>query len=188
MYNIFSNLLFGIVGGIVSSIIVSRMFWIMSELKTIIDVLDAEYGELCVLQGKMDALKVICEDNSIQSRSISSEVFSQIQIIKDDIKDDADKKWIDLVYLNVKENEVIDIIDTFIEYADSIKSMKQVSFEYLNDSKKIFDVCRKKVNEYKDTYGKRLIKRLLTDKMMIALYAVVLFDIVGVIITGLLGV
>lgn len=195
MYNIFSNLLFGIVGGIVSSIIVSRMFWIMSDSQSVIDTLDTEYGKLCVFSGEIYTLKTIYKneyDNSIADNEHripidNNACLSSKQKLLEIIKDDANKEWINLVYLNVKGNEVIDIIDTFIAYTDKLKSMEQVLDKDINDLDRLFVVCRKKFNDYKDTNGKRLLKKLLPDKMMIVLYIVVLLIIVGTILSSVLN-
>lgn len=188
------SILIGIIGGIVSGIIVSRVFWIMNDLKASLDTLDTEYGKLCFFHGMLDTVKILIKDDydRLQKNYYKSGTIKRVvrpyadrdlQPIIKGIKDDADKEWVQLVYLNNNDKEVIDIIDSFIEYAGKIRAIDIPSFQFLEDVDRTFDICRSKLTAYKQSNGKRFIKRLLSDKMMIVLYIAVLLLIVATVLT-----
>lgn len=196
-FNLLSTILLGVAGGIISSIIVSRVFWIMSELKEAQDILETEYGKLCFLHGSVNVIKALIEDNYDQiTKSYNSDdeipthPYSQdaMRPIIDGIKNDAGKEWINLVNLNTKEKEVTDIIDIFISYLDKLKDINIPTFEFITGAETLFDDCRNRVDCYKRQNGKRFVKRLLSDKIMIVLYVIVLLILTATILTAVYNV
>lgn len=169
----------------------------MSELKELQDTLEIEYGKLCFLHGSVDVIKTLIEDdydritksyNSADEIPIHPYSQDDMRPIIDGIKNGAGKEWIHLVNLNTKEKEVADIIDIFISYLDKLKAINIPTFEFITGAETLFDDCRQRVNDYKSKSGKRFVKRLLSDKMMIVLYVIVLLIITATILTAVFNV
>lgn len=197
-YKLLLTILLGVAGGIISSIIVSRVFWIMSDLKDSQDILDTEYGKLCFLHGSVDVIKLLIKDDydrvtkshnsSEDEKSITPYSKEDLKPLLDGIKKEADKEWIYLVYLNIKGKEVTDIIDTFIRYLDKLKAIDIPTFEFIDGVETLFGDCRQRIDNYKSKNGKRFVKRILSDKIMIVLYVIVLLIILATILTAVFNV
>ena len=79
-------------------------------------------------------------------------------------------------------------MEIYVTYVNKIKSMQEAPFSLVDETTRLYNQAIDQFDRYKSKSGNRLVKRILTDKVMIFLFVVVLLIVVGVIVSNFFGV
>lgn len=102
--------------------------------------------------------------------------------------DEATKVFDELRNLNIKGKEANKVLEIYVTYVNKIKSMQEAPFSLVDETTRLYNQAIDQFDRYKSKSGNRLVKRILTDKVMIFLFVVVLLIVVGVIVSNFFGV
>lgn len=209
--NLLWNILLGVIGGIISSVIVSRVFLLHSELQNYFDSLESGLRKIHYLHGIIRSLKMVMqldydtdidkqEQMKIHGYKSEDEYYASkkgarwvdaVELKKTLVKlanDEATKVFDELRNLNIKGKEANKVLEIYVTYVNKIKSMQEAPFSLVDETTRLYNQAIDQFDQYKSKSGNRLVKRILTDKVMIFLFVVVLLIVVGVIVSKFFGV
>ena len=204
------NIILGIAGGIISSVIVSRVFLLQSEMQNYLDALESGCNKLNYLDGMVHFLRFVLQEKyDAQEKKHSemekkgykceAEYYAAHQgtewIDADELQkrivqkanDEAEKIFDELRNMNVKGREANKVMETYVAYVSKIQSMKEVHFSLIDETTKLHDKATVQYEEYKKKSRKRLLKRLFTDRVMIVLHIMVFVIIVAAVAAKIAG-
>lgn len=204
------NIILGIAGGIISSVIVSRVFLLQSEIQNYLDSLEFGLNKINYLHGMMHVLKIILQQKYDEQEKKHSEMekkgykteaeyyaahkgarwIDADELQKEIIQKanaEADKIYDELRNMNVKGKEANKVMQIYVDYVTKIQSMQEVPFSLIDETTRLHDKAIAQFTEYKKKSSKRLLKRLFTDKVMIVLYSMVLTIIVTAVAAKVAG-
>jgi hypothetical protein len=178
-FNVMFNILIGISSGIFSSIIVSRIFMINTELIGQIQRVQVHVENLYGILGVFDIFKkIIEEDKNISKSDINVKFLESIKDITADecnsfrkmIFDDLDKQLHEIAV------DINDFVEKF-RGKENFKNEDEV-FLYGEELEKIID----RFNIYKRSYKKVIVRYILEDFTLRILVAIVFIIVVLTII------
>ena len=185
MHSFLVNLLIGIIGGIYSSIIVSRVFLLREELEEQLNILRKKTYYFGTLTAFFDVTEMILKLQSDTSDEINEEVKQDPEYLKThDIIRASDvirtmkfemlDKSVEKICrednpLVLKQKQFIELRNETEKIVRKYKDIKQFKFKTVDDSKKEikgleqkYEVCLSKRNKY-------LFAKIFKDKVMIVL-------------------
>ena len=206
MFDMLWNVILGIIGGIISSVIVSRVFFLHGDNQKQLDHLSANVNKISFIHGELTAFMKMVEtihDDDVEMRNretpydnASDDEIRASQKMMDDyqqglletLKEDLDKINIELENLFLVDIEAQGIVQHCIEFVHNIRCMNHLSFAAFDELGEL----RKKINEmfreYVSANKRRLIKQILKDPVMIALCVVVLVIVIGAVVAKTFGI
>ena len=185
MHSFLVNLLIGIIGGIYSSIIVSRVFLLREELEEQLNILRKKTYYFGTLTAFFDVTEMILKLQSDTSDEINEEIKQDPEYLKThDIIRASDvirtmkfemlDKTVERICrednpLVLKQKQFIELRNETEKIVRKYKDIKQFKFKTVDDSKKEikeleqkYEVCLSKRNKY-------LFAKIFKDKVMIVL-------------------
>ena len=196
----------GIISGVISSVIVSKVFLIYGDNQKQLEILETNINKIDFIHGELSAMKKVTEvfhDQEIDMRSranpyegASDEEIITSQEMTDDLqkrilvmlKKDIDKINVELNHIFCVNQEAMVVIKSYSDYIRRIKKMKACTFSAYNEIDELWNRADKQFEKYARSNKKRLIKQILTDRFLIILCIVVLLIIVTTVITQILGI
>ena len=200
------NIFIGIFSGVISSIIVSKVFLIYGDNQKQLEILETNINKIDFIHGELSIMKKVTEgfhDQEIDMRSraipyegASDEEILSSQEMTDDLqkrilvmlKKDIDKINVELNHIFCVNQEAMVVIKSYSDYIRGIKKMKACTFSAYNEIDELWNRADKQFEKYARSNKKRLIKQILTDRFLIILCIVVLLIIVTTVITQILGI
>ena len=206
MFDILCNIILGIVGGIISSVIVSRVFLLHGDNQKQLERLSTNVNKISFLHGELTAFMKVVEtihDDDVDLRNRVSpyddatvdEILSSQKAMDDyqqglleTLKEDVDKINIELENLFLVDTEAHDIVQCCIEFVHDIRGMNHLTFAAFDKLGELREKINEMFREYVSANKKRLMKQILTDPVMIVLCIVVLVIVIGAIIAKNIGI
>ena len=200
------NIFIGIFSGVISSIIVSKVFLIYGDNQKQLEILETNINKIDFIHGELSAMKKVTEvfhDQEIDMRSranpyegASDEEIITSQEMTDDLqkrilvmlKKDIDKINVELNHIFCVNQEAMVVIKSYSDYIRRIKKMKACTFSAYNEIDELWNRADKQFEKYARSNKKRLIKQIMTDPFLIVLCIFVLLIIVITVITQILGI
>lgn len=205
------NLILGISGGIISSIIVSRIFLIQGDFQNQLNSFELLLRKLGYTSGMLYGIRTVQEvsyDTDIEmKKEMKKEGFTNEE---EYYRAHADKDWIskdrlikdllaeckkmntrlknELMNLHISETGLQEILDKLNKYVSELSSSKEMSFSKLNELEKQCKDIINNYDSYKKTAGKKLLFLILKDKIMITVYILVFLLIIATITTYILNI
>lgn len=193
MFDVLWTILLGIIGGIISSVIVSRVFMIQGEYQQQVRFVESIVRKLGIISGYLLSCRVVFECS--YDEDIRFENEKKEKGYKDEMEYYAahkDKRWIsvtdilnkfksealkntndvkeEILNSNIQDEELNLLLKDTNEHLHKISSAKEFNFSTINqfegEAKEIFD----RFDNCKRISNKKLIRLVLKDKLMIALY------------------
>lgn len=209
--NVLWNIFLGVIGGTISSVIVSRVFLLQNELQSHFDALESGLRKIHYLHGIIHTLKTVMqldydtdidkhEQMKIHGYKSEDEYYASkknarwidaVELKKHLIKlanDEAQKIFDELRNLNIKGKESTTLLDTYVTYVNKIKSMQEAPFSLIDETSRLYNKAIDQFDQYKEGASKRLIKRVITDRTMIVLLVIVLFVAIGFVVAKFFGI
>lgn len=200
------NIFIGIFSGVISSVIVSKVFLIYGDNQKQLEILETNINKIDFIHGELSAMKKVTEvfhDQEIDMRSranlyegASDEEIISSQEMTDDfqkrilvmLKKDIDKINVELNHIFCVNQEAMVVIKSYSDYIRRIKKMKACTFSAYNEIDELWNRADKQFEKYARSNKKRLIKQILTDRFLIILCIIILLIIVTAAITQILGI
>lgn len=200
IFQLLGNLILGISGGIISGIIVSRIFLIQGDFQNQINSFDLLLRKLEYTSGMLLGIRTVQEFSYDSDIKIHNEMKKEgISTEEEYYKSHMDINWIskdrlvndllteckkmnaslenEIMNLHISEFGLQKILDELNKYVSTLSSTKEMSFSKLN---KLEKQCKEILDEYdlyKNTSRKKLLTLILKDKVMIVLYILMLLII-----------
>ena len=182
VFQLFWNLILGISGGIISGIIVSRIFLIQGDFQNQINSFDLLLRKLGYTSGMLFGIR------TVQEFSYDSDIKMHNEMKKEGISTEEEyyKAHIDVNWIS-KDRLVSDLLKECKKMNTSLKD--ELMDLHINESglQKILELekqCKEILNDYdlyKNTSRKTLLTLILKDKVMIVLYILVLLIIIATV-------
>ena len=204
VFQLFGNLILGISGGIISGIIVSRIFLIQGDFQNQINSFELLLRKLGYTSGMLFGIRTVQEfsydsdikmHNEMKKEGISTEEeyykahidvnwISKDRLVSDLLKECKKMNTSlknELMDLHINESGLQKILDKLNKYVSSLSSTKEMSFSKLNELEKQRKEILNDYDLYKNTSRKTLLTLILKDKVMIVLYILVLLIIIATV-------
>lgn len=196
MFDVMWTLLLGIIGGIISSVIVSRVFMIQGEYQQQVKFVESIIRKLGMIAGYLSACRAVFEVSYDQDIRIESEMKEKgYKCEMEYYAANRDKDWIsvkeilktfksylskavetaneEILNSNITDRPLNDLLRDISEYLHNISSVKELNFSVINDFRKREKELLEKFETCKRISGKQLAKLVLKDRIMIALYILI---------------
>ena len=210
-FDVLFNLLVGVLGGIISSVIVSRVFFIQGEHQQQLRFVEHIIRKLGMLSGYFQAVKAVFEGDYDGELKMQQEMRQKGYKTEEEYyAANKDKNWIsksallntflvemkkitkaaeeEIYNARIVDKQLTEILTLILEHLSDVDRIKEFSFSQLHELEKKQKEIINRYETYRRVSGKQLTKLILKDKTMIVLYALVGIIIVGTIITYCLGV
>lgn len=210
-FEVLFNLLVGVLGGIISSIIVSRVFLIQGEYQQQLRFVEQIIRKLGMLFGYFQAVKAVFELDYDSELKMQQEMRQKGYKTEEEYyAANKDKDWIsksallntflaemkkitevaeeEIYNARIVDKQLTEILAIIVEHLSEIDRIKELSFSHLHELEKKQEEITNRYEAYRRVSGKQLAKLILKDKTMIALYILVGIIIVGVIATHYIGI
>lgn len=206
MFEMLCNIILGIVGGIISSVIVSRVFLLHGDNQKQLERLSTNVNKVSFLHGELTAFMKVVEtihDDDIDLRNSVSpyddatvdEILSSQKAMDDyqrglleTLKEDVDKINIELENLFLVDTEAQDIVQCCVEFVHDIRNMNHLTFAMFDKLGELREKINEMFRDYVSANKKRLIKQILKDPVMITLCVVVLVIVIGAVVAKTFGI
>ena len=211
MFDVLWTILLGVIGGVISSVIVSRVFLIQSEYQQQIKIVESTIRKLGIIAGYLTAFKAIFEVSYDEDLRIEREMKEKgYKCEMEYYAANKDKDWIskndlletfkkeilktveatkeEILNSNVSDTNLGELLHDINNYLNDISSEKEFNFSILGKLKITEQTIIDKFYNCKRISNKQLIKLVLKDKVMIVLYIVVGVLIASTILAFVLGV
>lgn len=206
MFDILWNVILGIVGGIISSVIVSRVFFIHGDNQKQLEHLSTNVNKISFIHGELTAFMKLVEsihddDVEMRNREVPYDNASDDEILAsqktmDDyqqrlletLKEDVDKINIELENLFLVDIEAQEVVQHCIRFVHEIRGMNYLSFAAFDELGKQRNKINEMFREYVSNNKKRLLKQIVKDPVMVALCVIVLGIILGAVVAKAFGI
>lgn len=151
IFDILWNIILGVTGGIISSVIVSRVFLIQGDNQKQLELLETNINKISYIHGELSVIKKVAEiihDQEIDMRNrvepyegaSDAEILSSQRIMDDlqseilgVLKKDIDKTNVELDHIFLVNQEAIVVIKSCLDYVQKIQAMKNCSFAVFDE-------------------------------------------------------
>lgn len=210
-HNILWTILLGVVGGIISSLIVSRVFLIQSRYQEMMAFVDRIIHKIGYIAGFLDAGKVLLECSYDEDLRIEREMKEKgYRCEMEYYAANRDKNWIsmddvcnaikkelskasesiktEILNNTINDDRLHSLLMDMMAYSHKASSITDLSFSSIRELESEGQAIKERYDNYKHMSGWMLFKLVIKDKVMIILFALVIALIAGTVLTGLLGV
>lgn len=211
MFSVLCNILLGVVGGIISSLIVSRVFLIQGEYQSQLKILDRYVNVINYTKGMFGGIRAVFESSYDMDIEIEKEMKKNGYKTENEFyAANTNRRWISVERLldtllsetkkiprsildeisnvSILDKELKSIYMDIREFLQEVISMKELTFSTINDMDKRCDELKTKYIDYKKTTTSVIMKKILKDKLMICLYVVLLVLIIGTLASYFWGI
>ncbi len=196
MFDVLWTILLGIIGGIISSVIVSRVFMIQGEYQQQVKFVESIIRKLGMIAGYLSACRAVFEVSYDQDIIIENEMREKgYKCEMEYYAANRDKDWIstseilktfklyllktaetaneEILNANITDKELNRLLGDIREYLRNIESVKELNFSTINEFRKKEQKLLDEFENCKRVSGKQLVTLVLKDKVMIVLYILV---------------
>ena len=211
IFSVLWTILLGIIGGIVSSFIVSRVFLIQNEYQQQLSFVGHIFRKINYISAYLQSAKAVFEVSYDQDIEIKREMQEKgyktemeyyyahkdkdwikksdvLDLFKKEIESTAKTIISEIADSHVVDNKLTSLLHDIMKYAHEVSSEKELSFKCIGDFSEKEQSLHERYDKCLKASGKTLCVLILKDKLMIILFAFVAILLAGTIITGLLGV
>ena len=211
VFTVLCTILLGVIGGVFSSMIVSRVFLIQSEYQEQIKFVDRIARKISFITAFLQAAKSVFEVSYDEDIRMEREMKEKgYQTDMEYYAAHKDKKWIstsdllesfrkeiaktaDSINSEMTGNPVEDaqlnaLLMDMMTYAHEVSSTKEFSFSNIGSFLKKEQTLMERYDNCIHMSRKALLKLILKDRVMVTLFCLFVLLVVGTVITGLLGV
>ena len=173
MFDVLWTILLGIVGGVISSVIVSRVFMIQGEYQQQVKFIENIIRKLGMIAGYLSACRAVFEVSYDQDMRIENEMKEKgYKCETEYYVANKDKDWISTSEI-LKTFKSYLLLGDIREYLYDVESVKELNFSTINEFRKEEQKLFDKFENCKSVSGKQLISLVLKDKLMVVLYVIV---------------
>ena len=209
IFNVLCTILLGIIGGIISSLIVSKVFLIQSKYQNQISFVTQIIRKLNYISAFLDWAKAILEvsydtdleiKREMQEKGYKTEMeyyyahkdkdwikkSDVLDLFRKEISKTAEEINSDVANTSVDDPKLIELLRDIMVYVHEVSSVKELSFSGIGQFKQKEHDLLERYDNCVHMSGRTLCKLIFKDKMMIILIIFIVVLIACVIISGLL--
>lgn len=210
-FNVLWTILLGVIGGIISSLIVSRVFLIQGEYQQQLTFVEHIFRRLNYISAFLQSTKIVFEVSCDQDIEMKREMQKKgyktemeyyaansdkdwikkddvLDLFKKDIDNTAKTINSEIADAQVVDVKIIELLHDIMIYVHEVSSVKELSFKSIESFAKTEQSLHERYDKCVKASGKTLCRLIAKDKLMIILFSLVALLLVGTVITGLLGV
>ncbi len=208
-FNVLWTILLGVIGGIISSLIVSKVFLIQGKHQSQLSFVAQIVRKLNYISAFLQSAKAIFEvsydtdleiQREMQEKGYKTEMeyyyahkdkdwikkSDVLEVIRKEITKTADMINTDVANTPIDDPKLIELLRDIMVHVHEVSSVKELSFSSIGDfEKKERDLIERYDNCVQKS-GKTLLKLIMRDKLMIILFVLVIVLVVCTVLTGLL--
>lgn len=211
LFNLLWNFSLGIIGGIVSSVIVSKVFLIQSEYKAQIAQFERLFRKLGYVDGMLSGIKTVLEFSYDSDTKMKQEMdqygyktereyyvahkearwISEEDLLKNLLaktQEMATTAKDDLMNTQITEKGLLQITNHLAKYMSEVTRLKECSFNSLRKIEVESKAVQDEFENYRKCSTKVLLKMILSNKLMIGLYVFVALILVATVLTYCFGI
>ena len=211
IFNVLWTILLGVIGGIVSSLIVSRVFLIQGEYQQQLTFVAHIFRRINYISAFLQSAKAIFEVSYDQDIEMKREMQEKgyktemeyyaahsdkdwikksdvLALFKKEIDNTAKTINSEIADAHVVDVKMIELLHDIMKYVHEVSSVKELSFKSIEGFSKTEQSLHERYDKCVKVSGKTLCRLIVKDKLMIILFGLVALLLVGTIITGLLRV
>ena len=202
MFDFLWTILLGITGGIISSVIVSRVFMIQGEYQQQVKFVESIIKKLGMISGYLSACRVVFEVSHEQDVLIENEMKENgykdemkyyaahreknciltngiLETFKSHLLKTVEKTNEEILNSIITDRKWYGLLGNIRDYLHDIESIKELNFSVINELSKKEQKVLDDYESCKRVSNKQWIKLVLKDKLMIALYVLIVLLIVA---------
>lgn len=210
MFDILWTILLGIIGGIISSVIVSRVFMIQGEYQQQVKFVESIIRKLGMIAGYLSACRAVFEVSYDQDIRIENEMKEKgYKCEMEYYAANRDKDWIstkeilktfksyllktadtaneEILNSSITDERLNGLLGEIREYLHNIESAKELNFSTINEFRRKEQELLDEFENCKRVSGKQLIRLVLKDKLMIVLYILVGLLVASTVVAFMFG-
>ena len=210
-FNVLWTILVGVIGGIVSSLIVSRVFLIESKYQEQLSFVANILRKVSYISEFLQFSKAIFEVSYDKDIEIEREMQEKGYKTKTEYYNaHRDENWIkqsnmlalfkkeinitaktinsEIVDFHVVDTKIIEILQDIMKFVHEVSSVDELTFSSIADFTKKEQSLHDRYDKCVRTSGRTLCGLIVKDKLMIILFLFVVLLVVGTIITKLLNI
>ena len=210
VFNILWTILLGVIGGIVSSLIVSRVFLIQGEYQQQLTFVAHIFRRINYISAFLQSAKAIFEVSYDQDIEMKREMQEKGYKTEMEYYAARDKDWIkksdvldlfkkeivntaktinsEIADAHVVDVKMLELLHDSMKYVHEVSSVEELSFKSIEGFTKTEKSLHERYDECVKVSGKTLCRLIAKGKLMIILFSLVALLLGGTIITGLLRV
>lgn len=211
VFNVMWTILLGVLGGIISSLIVSRVFFIQDEYQEQIKFVGRIIRKLGFIMGFLSASKSVFKVDYDQEIQMEREKKEKGYTTDEEYyAAHADKNWIskdgvlksfkkeivetqklistDITGTPIKDKNLNSLLQDILLYSHNVSAEKEYTFSKIDEFMSRGQELMNRYDDYVHVFGRTLLKSVLKDKTMVVLYIIVALLIIGTIVSGVLGI
>ena len=194
IFDILWNIMLGVTGGIISSVIVSRVFLIQGDNQKQLELLETNINKISYIHGELSVIKKVAEiihDQEIDMRNRAEPYAgaSDAEILSSQrMMDDLQSEILGLDHIFLVNQEAMVVIKSCLDYVQKIQAMKNCSFAVFDELDKLWNNANKQFENYAISNKKRLLRQIATDRIMLVLYIIVFLIVIGAVAAKYLGI
>lgn len=211
IFNLFWTILLGVIGGIISSVIVSKVFLIHSEYHQQVKFVEQIIRKLEAVSSYFTVTKMVFEFSYDQDIEMEHEMKAQGYRTEDEYyAAHKDRRWIsksalletflkemkktarditdEIVNAHIEDPQLTLFLKDSLEYLHWASSIKEFTFDLINENKKRKQMLLDSFDSYKNMTTKQLLKLIVKDRLMIVLFVIIVLLTLGTIISYLTGI
>lgn len=211
IYNVLWTVLLGIIGGVISSLIVSKVFLIQSEYQKQVSFVGQIVRKMSLISAFLQLAKTLFQVSFDRDLKIKHEMQEEghkteeeyycahkdmkwqkdsdaLDVIRKEVSKTAEAITTDVANTPIDDPKLIELLRDIMVYVHEVSSAKELSFSSIGDFVKKESDLLERYDGCKHMTGRALYKLIMKDKMMITLVILILALIAGVVVTSLLNV
>lgn len=196
--SILETILLGITGGVISSLVVSRIFMIDSAYREEIKTIEKFFFSTSYFSGIVDFSARLQEEIYDRERAVGSEITSEVKAWKimegflDGegllmLKTRAENLKTEMFGVYVKDKQLEEVRKGLEDLAIKISRMSKCTFGDLRECQDKISAIRKRFYFCMENRRKTFLSKVIFDKLMIALYIVIIVLIILFVISKIKG-
>ncbi len=211
IFNFLWTILLGVIGGIISSFIVSRVFLIQDKYQQQLTFVSHIFQKISYISAFLQSSKTIFEVSYDQNIEMKREMREKgykteaeyycahkdvdwikksdvLDLFKEKINKTAESIQSEIASSHILDSKLSELLHEIWEYTREVSSEKNLSFRRIEDFARKEKSLYESYNKCMKASGKTLFKLIVKDKLMIILFTLVALLLVATIIAGLLRV
>jgi len=211
IFNFLCTILLGIIGGIISSLIVSKVFLLQSKYQEQFSFVAHIVRKMNYISAFLQSAKAVFKvsydedlrmEREMQEKGYKTEMeyyyahkdknwikkSDVLDLIRKEISKTAKEIKSDVAATPIDDPKLIKLLKDIMGYAHEVSTVEELSFSCIDDFEKKEHELLERYDNCVHMSGRTLCKLILKDKLMIILSVLIVILVACTIITGLLKV
>ncbi len=211
LFNVFWTILLGVIGGIISSLIVSRVLLIQNKYQEQISFVNRIIRKLGYISASLEVSKAVFEVSYDEDIKMEREMKEKgyktemeyyaahkdqdwiskqevLDVFKKEIDESAESIQTEIANKHVEDEKLNHLLNDVMDYTHQVSSINELSFSSIKSFKKREQDLMDSYEKCIHLSGETLIKLIFRDKCMIVLFLILVLLVAGTVMTKIIGI